>query len=231
MSIYLTFLLKRGYLLLCLFSFPFLSSAALALVDPPVTGTLEGSGSPQDLALDYGSVSIPVPASDQLSFVYSYEGYSIDPESSISVAMGNSWYGDDSEVSSEFAIDHVNREISITLTRIDEEEIGGYGFVTKLKGIIVIVDEIQRVKANPWQGFEISAYFAADTETLLLRMGDDYGPLHFALYGLNGAVIERKSHAFGDLAKWPLSGIIPQIYILEMSDGKRVVRKKIAIGR
>lgn len=223
-----SFLKRGGILLLCLFLLAFSVSAETTVLDPPVTGTLEGEGSVQDLAIDYGTSQIPVSQASVHNFVYKYEGYSIDPSSSISIVMGDSWFGNDSEVNASYSINHELREISFTLSRIDEDEIGGYGYVVKLKGIIVVVDDIHRFGREE---FGFSSYYTPDSETLLLMLDSDYGSVKFTLYGLNGALVARKNHVGGNKFKWNLHGIVPQLYVLEMTDGKRVVRQKMLIGR
>ena len=78
-------------------------------------------------------------AASSHTLTYAYTGYSIDEaESDFTVDLVGSWFGTSSQVSVSHSIDHEAREISVTLTRIDNEPIGGYGFVIRMKGIIVI---------------------------------------------------------------------------------------------
>lgn len=223
-----SFFNKGGILLLCLFSLAFSLSAETTVLDPPVTGTLEGEGSVQDLAIDYGTSQIQVSQASIHNFVYKYEGYSIDPSSSISIVMGDSWFGNDSEVNASYSINHELKEISFTLSRIDENEIGGFGYVVKLKGIIVVVGDIHRFGQEE---FNFTSYYAPDSESLLLMLDADYGSVQFTLYGLNGGLIARRNLLGGSKFKWNLSGIVPQLYVLEMTDGKRVIRQKLLMGR
>lgn len=231
MSSKFTFLPKGTILLFCvIFNF---SSVVLKanVIAPPLFVVEEGSAPEINLAFSYGTENDPVPASSSLSMVYAYQGYSIDEaESNITIDLANSWYGDASEISVYYNIDHEAREISVTLTRNDLEEIEGFGFAVRLKGIIVVVDDILRTK-KPEKDFTVSAYFSNDTETLLMKLDKDFGPLKFSLYNLGGSLIAQKQISGGVQAKWRLPRIPSQVYVLEMANETMVMRKKIVIGR
>lgn len=223
-------LLQKGVtLLLILSTYTFPSSAKTTWADPPLSVVEEGQAPSIDLAFSYGSEANPVPASSSLNLVYNYSGYTIDEaESSISVDLQNSWFGNASQINTSYSIDHETREVNITLTRTDGLPIGGYGFTVRLKGIIVVVGDIHR---QGWEDFNFNAYYSTDSESLLVRLGGDYGPLMFSLYGLNGGLIAQKDHIEGDKIKWNVGNLSSQIYVLEMKSGQSIYRKKIYIGR
>lgn len=227
----LSFIQKGGILLLSILCQISAVSAESCWVLPLPSVVEEGSAPEISLAFSYGTENDPVPATNSFSMTYAYTGYSIDEgESDIVIDLENSWFGDETEVLVSYSIDHEAREITVTLTRNDNEEIAGFGFTIRLKGIIIVVDDFDKIK-NPYVDFVFDAYFSSDSETLSLTMKEDFGPLRFTLYGLNGSLIAEKQHVGGSLGKWHLANIAPQIYVLEMANQAMVFRKKIAIGR
>lgn len=228
----LTFFQKGGLLLLCLFLQISMTSAGVSMLAPVVSVSEEGSAPEINLAFSYGTENDPVSATSSLTMVYAYTGYSIDEaESDITVDLAGSWFGNASQVSVSYSINHEAREVSVTLTRNDNQQIGGFGFNVRLKGIIVIVDDIMRIMSNTITDFQVDTYYASDTQTLLMMMGKDYGQLKFTLYNLNGQVIAQKNHYEGNKGKWHMNSIAPQVYILEMTDGERILRKKVFLGQ
>lgn len=114
------------------------------------------------LNFSVGTASEPVEDVTSLSVTFVPEGYTIDPASSINLDLSSSWFGNSTNTSTQVVISETGDSLTITLTRTDDQLVGGYGTFVLGCCVIVQIEEIIVKQAAPVQPFNMYPVPAVD---------------------------------------------------------------------
>lgn len=169
-----------------------------------------------------------------------YDLFDIDPFSEIEVdAGGPSWFGGDGNYFGNHTIDHENSEIIINLFRSNGVPASGHGYTTTMYGIIVEMEEIygkqqiepgeievslmEDVKSN----MGVSFILQPEHDRILLQNVGEFPVQEIKLYNLSGQVVAEKA---GEVLSISTVGLVPQVYILQVTTQKGSFSEKIQIN-
>ncbi len=142
------FLVSRSlrHALLLMLSLPLLVSAQSGRVEAiftPPSGW--ETGDPVELIINYGTQDNPIGEITSVQFeVQMPEGASIDPdcERDLDVSADNSWFAPDNNWAGTAELSGDGQVIIVSLIRTNQEPVSGFGEILRVKGLIVVIEEI-----------------------------------------------------------------------------------------
>ncbi|MEO1212600.1 MAG: T9SS type A sorting domain-containing protein [Bacteroidota bacterium] len=228
-------------LLLAVFSFSFQTTVLAQNV--PVYASYEpeefGDGDEISIQVKLGDENNQIYFAQAIQFKISYELFEINPESEIEQKAGYlSWFGGDGNYSGTQYVDHATKQIVVNMFRTNGEPMSGFGYTTRLRGIIVEMEEIMG-KTNLQPGaievaimedvktrLGINWSLSNESDQILLRNSGEAEIEEVKVFNLAGQVVAEGLGANGQISTSQLS---PQAYVLHVRTNQGSFSEKILL--
>lgn len=228
-------------LLLALFSFSFQTTVLAQNV--PVYAYYQpaefGDGDEISIHVKLGSTNNQVFFAQALQFKISYDLFEISPESEMVQEAGFlSWFGGDGNYSGTQYVDHANKQIVVNMFRTNGQPMSGFGYTTRLSGIIVEMEEIMG-KTNLQPGtievaimedvktrLGINWSFSSESDQILLRNSGESVIEEVKVFNLAGQLVAGGQGSFEQISTSSLS---PQAYVLHVRTNQGSFSEKILL--
>lgn len=179
-----------------------------------------------DFSLNPGTVG-PVLV---LTHAYSQEEFSIDSNSSISLDLTHSPFGNGTSLSSSYSIDHVNQLITITLERLDGTSVWVEGWIVQMKGVGVLIDDIQsRLQPEP-ATLDFQLFPNPARQFVHLELAEE-SAAYIQLMNSSGQTV-RTLHwepFSASTVKFPLNGLPTGQYVIQVVQNEQLVTHQLLI--
>ena len=227
--------------LLAFFSFSFQSTVLAQNV--PVYAFYEpaefGDGDEISIHVKLGDENNQIYYAEALQFKISYELFEINPESEIEQeATYASWFGGDGNYSGTQYVDHATKTIVVNMFRTNGEPMSGFGYTTRLRGIIVEMEEIMG-KTNLRPGaievaimedvktrLGINWAVSSESDQILVRNLGESVIEEVKVFNLAGQVVAEGLGMDGQI---PTSSLSSQAYVLHVRTNQGSFSEKILL--
>ena len=211
--------------ILC-FIFCFASSSLFAqnCPDPAFSFLLEELGQAEwELTIYYGTENCQVAQTDSISFTYHFESLLIDPNAPFSVFSEEGWFDPDQTCQSNYEASTNNRSLTINLLR--DSAIGGNGFLCRVRGSGVVLDDVVARKK------QLRLDLLYNQSSNVLYVSHDENPiLLMKIISPAGKVYQQQTLPTGTTRyKVPLHGLPGGLYFIQFFSEEGIYVKAILI--